>query len=158
MGAWIEIAFSFLFSSCVFVAPHDGCVDWNNDFDIYVEGMDSSETRSKLVKIEQENRNRRTPRWVRGLKFLLLNCWWFLFPSHPTMGAWIEINLCDKFIERFFRRTPRWVRGLKSFLQFVVLCDRIVAPHDGCVDWNSFGTFFVTFWCGRTPRWVRGLK
>ena len=35
------------------------------------------------------------------------------FSSHPTMGAWIEM---DKFVDGIYYeqgRTPRWVRGLK---------------------------------------------
>ena len=42
--------------------------------------------------IISEDGARRTPRWVRGLKSfpvkLILNG----NPSHPTMGAWIEIR------------------------------------------------------------------
>ena len=37
----------------------------------------------------------RTPRWVRGLKFsdyLILFNRTRVAPSHPTMGAWIEIE------------------------------------------------------------------
>ena len=101
---------------------------------------------------------RRTPRWVRGLKFCFFGVLKNKFMSHPTMGAWIEIssNVC---------------------------CDptAVVAPHDGCVDWNStlltskdiFPASHPTMgaWIeieqmkgmrqglfGRTPRWVRGLK
>ena len=29
MGAWIEIRWGALKSTQSFVAPHDGCVDWN---------------------------------------------------------------------------------------------------------------------------------
>ena len=53
----------------------------------------------------------RTPRWVRGLKslphFNIKPDGW----SHPTMGAWIEIEFISE------------------------LADNVsVAPHDGCVD------------------------
>ena len=37
-------------------------------------------------------------------------------PSHPTMGAWIEINRQVVICGDDARRTPRWVRGLKSIL------------------------------------------
>ena len=33
--------------------------------------------------------------------------------SHPTMGAWIEIDMVYKHDNVFIGRTPRWVRGLK---------------------------------------------
>ena len=104
-----------------------------------------------------EHQKCRTPRWVRGLKFLSADIYIYLLrrtprwvrglksiesieeniplESHPTMGAWIEIS-----IKRIYRhcsscRTPRWVRGLK-FLP----------------------TFCWPRQQGRTPRWVRGLK
>ena len=35
---------------------------------------------------------RRTPRWVRGLKYHRYCLFLFLTLSHPTMGAWIEIK------------------------------------------------------------------
>ena len=55
-------------------------------------------------------------------------------------------------------RTPRWVRGLKSCKVAWYSAYFLVAPHDGCVDWNP--EFVRTFHSheGRTPRWVRGLK
>ena len=54
----------------------------------------------------------RTPRWVRGLKFVNPN----------------------RFSSLFKSRTPRWVRGLK-FLNAEEQVDYLtVAPHDGCVD------------------------
>ena len=36
-----------------------------------------------------------------------------LIASHPTMGAWIEINRNQRTQLLHYRRTPRWVRGLK---------------------------------------------
>ena len=123
----------------------------------------------------------RTPRWVRGLKFL----------KQPT-----------KFIS-WTRRTPRWVRGLKlkkmkeiSYIKevaphdgcvdwntgktihddrtdeshptmgaWIEIEDRpckcwnyCVAPHDGCVDWNLLVLIALIRCLSRTPRWVRGLK
>ena len=82
----------------------------------------------------------------------------FLQWSHPTMGAWIEI--C----------------GLQSRAAI-----SLVAPHDGCVDWNkeiydilyeedmshpTMGAWIEIIFDmkgrgiakSRTPRWVRGLK
>ena len=118
MGAWIEID-EFWTSFCsVFVAPHDGCVDWN------------------LCDIPfSQSQHSRTPRWVRGLKYVIF---------------------CIGNVEN--GRTPRWVRGLKS-LPVVLSAPNIdVAPHDGCVDWNISKCWrFDKVWC-RTPRWVRGLK
>ena len=100
MGAWIEI-FQRTLSWCVYcVAPHDGCVDWN-----------------RLYPNKKQREYCRTPRWVRGLKSAKLK---FVTPtvtvaphdgcvdwniskvsceiadvsmSHPTMGAWIEIDI-----------------------------------------------------------------
>ena len=53
------------------------------------------------------------------------------------MGAWIEIKggLGEGF--DLLSRTPRWVRGLKLNSDTTNFTDRTVAPHDGCVDWNS---------------------
>ena len=79
---------------------------------------------------------RRTPRWVRGLKFTgvtrgsylelshpTMGAWIEIFiaiyaglaliSSHPTMGAWIEIRTNDMPRMAKLGRTPRWVRGLK---------------------------------------------
>ena len=56
--------------------------------------------------------------------------------SHPTMGAWIEIDEFSELDLVHIRRTPRWVRGLKSVPNS--------AADAGLVS--------------RTPRWVRGLK
>ena len=99
----------------------------------------------------------RTPRWVRGLKYVFVPSFLKVSVSHPTMGAWIEIYIpCNVLMIRA-SRTPRWVRGLKyhrafctSFLQVlshptmgawieIILRTQIflilhVAPHDGCVD------------------------
>ena len=66
---------------------------------------------------------RRTPRWVRGLKLLIAG---FMaienIPSHPTMGAWIEIIGLFAFSSSKISRTPRWVRGLK----FSPICNPFV--------------------------------
>ena len=51
------------------------------------------------------------------------------------MGAWIEIVISDGL-------TVNW----------------LVAPHDGCVDWNCSFIIFNYLIKSRTPRWVRGLK
>ncbi len=77
----------------------------------------------------------RTPRWVRGLKSFYGRTVSKDLLSHPTMGAWIEI----------------------SRNRFVSL-DCLVAPHDGCVDWNHMRDACLSSFEGRTPRWVRGLK
>ena len=57
------------------------------------------------------NRQSRTPRWVRGLKSDVGSTACCSNRSHPTMGAWIEID-GDHFDDG----------------------QLIVAPHDGCVD------------------------
>ena len=142
MGAWIEIwnfllllqfffrrtprwvrglkyiiASIYLISN--WVAPHDGCVDWNNV---------SLETLGLVT-------NGRTPRWVRGLKLIVLHTLYNTYTSHPTMGAWIEIQPFSHF----------------SY-------SSTVAPHDGCVDWNFLQVYYICITYSRTPRWVRGLK
>ena len=53
----------------------------------------------------------RTPRWVRGLKSHLTGKLYVGIKSHPTMGAWIEIEDGITFTK-----------------------SEEVAPHDGCVD------------------------
>ena len=187
MGAWIEIFYHLQAWLWWFVAPHDGCVDWNNQ--IYFNNFSA---------------HGRTPRWVRGLKFKIIlvvlpnfgvaphdgcvdwnrfnniersNAW----QSHPTMGAWIEIatapHTCLYWVGRTPRwvrglksvcsarlkdlkhcRTPRWVRGLKLHWHVKPHCWSVVAPHDGCVDWNINSCYDWVWDTGRTPRWVRGLK
>ena len=104
MGAWIEIFMFTIWSTSAMVAPHDGCVDWNNiEFTWAFKAL------------------RRTPRWVRGLKFDMSYMVAYRILSHPTMGAWIEIfHLC------------------------ILLTTTIVAPHDGCVDWNMDMKIFCT--------------
>ena len=163
MGAWIEIFNLYTFNNATLVAPHDGCVDWNPVFiDCHNIHHLSHPTMGAWIEIEvkryiwykgkgrtprwvrglkscshsQKNPGpRRTPRWVRGLKS------WCTSPadhtpwSHPTMGAWIEIQHCIK------------------------RCNRdVVAPHDGCVDWNCLSLWMKQYPPCRTPRWVRGLK
>ena len=54
--------------------------------------------------------------------------------SHPTMGAWIEIDYTDNGMITFLSRTPRWVRGLKLRWELLWHEQGYVAPHDGCVD------------------------
>ena len=56
----------------------------------------------------------RTPRWVRGLKYLTAyERFLWRRKSHPTMGAWIEIQVFLMVQLKEYSRTPRWVRGLK---------------------------------------------
>ena len=56
----------------------------------------------------------RTPRGVRGLKSSCGAIHLVPPPSHPSRGAWIEIQLKTKAGMSYLRRTPRGVRGLKS--------------------------------------------
>ena len=61
------------------------------------------------------------------------------------MGAWIEIDK-DQTIENLKnRRTPRWVRGLKSDNDLHNQIIAMVAPHDGCVDWNIIVRYIKFF-------------
>ena len=59
-----------------------------------------------------------------------IKCVW----SHPTMGAWIEIDVTQRLNFLALGRTPRWVRGLKFLMRLLALSHHYVAPHDGCVD------------------------
>mgnify|MGYP007058983356 CR=1 FL=1 len=53
------------------------------------------------------------------------------------MGAWIEIFEIEGYMVKFNNsRTPRWVRGLKLPPSKYTSSKFLVAPHDGCVDWN----------------------
>ena len=127
MGAWIEIFDIFLCPPNLFnVAPHDGCVDWNcvplwyicifcGRTPRWVRGL-----KFCLHFLSVVLPHCRTPRWVRGLKLtvcVIISLWNM---SHPTMGAWIEILNC-------------WLRQLHN----------VVAPHDGCVDWNRPHTLLL---------------
>ena len=148
------------------VAPHDGCVDWNgssaNRLKKYarVAPHDGCVDWNRSLQAILQNKHRRTPRWVRGLK---LHINWHdtpladvaphdgcvdwnieIFPlisdfnlSHPTMGAWIEIHSVDLDVSIHLSRTPRWVRGLKYGYIISHKDFKKVAPHDGCVDWNQ---------------------
>ena len=119
MGAWIEIFSVDPMTITEAVAPHDGCVDWNRLLVCQSAPPRSSHpTMGAWIEIQKGgvkdgNRPRRTPRWVRGLKYNLQTLKLGGSQSHPTMGAWIEI----------------WLH-LSDTLPYSV------APHDGCVDWN----------------------
>ena len=141
MGAWIEILDSVKKDIEAFVAPHDGCVDWNI-----------------ITTSNQYISNSRTPRWVRGLKFIYVinhvQCA-FVAPhdgcvdwnTYIVSYIWHRVSRTPRWVRglKFFYlelvhfhqgRTPRWVRGLKLWLLMVRTLVLIVAPHDGCVDWN----------------------
>ena len=208
MGAWIEIiVFVFdCFSYCV--APHDGCVDWNRHLANHKKSHLRRTPRwVRGLKLTKENKSSkrysRTPRWVRGLKWTSLKqledlgyvaphdgCvdWntriddhtasWSL--SHPTMGAWIEINtLC--VTDSIPKSHPTMGAWIEIWIVYAHLSTFDVAPHDGCVDWNNLyintnavahmshptmGAWIEIVWLKwiliilicRTPRWVRGLK
>ena len=75
MGAWIEITVVKERETREDVAPHDGCVDWNE----YAKPSSNKSVQSHptmgawieiiLEEINNVQENSRTPRWVRGLKF-----------------------------------------------------------------------------------------
>ena len=104
MGAWIEIFMDIALPFVRSVAPHDGCVDWNYPI-------------SQILHIP----NCRTPRWVRGLKYLSGYTYANNRRSHPTMGAWIEIFATLISSIGSDGRTPRWVRGLKSWINLLFI-------------------------------------
>ena len=166
MGAWIEIMQTLEQYRYITVAPHDGCVDWN-ELRGNLTFIDGVAPHDGCVDWNTDNKYTdyfwgcRTPRWVRGLKYiasLLSSCKdnvaphdgcvdWNLWRtntknewqrSHPTMGAWIEIAQFYSFPQKWVTgRTPRWVRGLKLNYFNVFINKKKVAPHDGCVDWNN---------------------
>ena len=55
----------------------------------------------------------RTPHGVRGLKSLGFHPFWPSETSHPSRGAWIEIQILNMIRNEASRRTPHGVRGLK---------------------------------------------
>ena len=146
------------------VAPHDGCVDWNSHFHIEINAMITSHpTMGAWIEILQTvflkvtisvaphdgcvdwNYSNRT---TRGWQWM----------SHPTMGAWIEIKSKRKSPPILRRSHPTMGAWIEISRPISLEIPRLVAPHDGCVDWNiAFKKSFAKRWC-RTPRWVRGLK
>ena len=164
MGAWIEIAFIKFCKSMIMVAPHDGCVDWNlKPFSSISLLKSSHPTMGAWIEIVLASVGKavprgRTPRWVRGLKLLLVELFQWFIKSHPTMGAWIEIRV-ETERNRTTAVAPHdgcvdWNQSGRNGTPFCF----IVAPHDGCVDWNNEQPCSRSIWRCRTPRWVRGLK
>ena len=74
MGAWIEISLFFPIIPDSYVAPHDGCVDWNM--------VARKNGKSTMVAPHDGCVD-----WnhVTTYPFMITSM------SHPTMGAWIEI-------------------------------------------------------------------
>ena len=54
--------------------------------------------------------------------------------SHPTRGAWIEIDTVKVYMTPAQSRTPHGVRGLKCLGHHIAGHGVRVAPHTGCVD------------------------
>ena len=102
-GAWIEITcLTDLTNRAASRTPHG------------VRGLKSPRRRKR-----SSWRCNRTPHGVRGLKSLHLNHERFPRRSHPTRGAWIEINLRAFYTSPECRRTPHGVRGLKSGVRHI---------------------------------------
>ena len=100
MGAWIEICNLWFCLPFTFVAPHDGCVDWN------------------CTRKNQYFRNIVAPHdGCVDWNFAPNNQAPIYSLSHPTMGAWIEIAILVAILSNCSCRTPRWVRGLKYYRQ-----------------------------------------
>ena len=76
----------------------------------------------------------RTPRGVRGLKYGIQKLLVAHGPSHPSRGAWIEMENIHITATIRFGRTPRGVRGLKSWSTMGATAITTVAPLAGCVD------------------------
>ena len=66
----------------------------------------------KLLNLEGHT-ERRTPRGVRGLKLRRMPSEDDMDMSHPSRGAWIEMLMSGPTGIRSNGRTPRGVRGLK---------------------------------------------
>ena len=58
----------------------------------------------------------------------------YLSKSHPSRGAWIEIDKLVEGIKSEWGRTPRGVRGLKLVAIIEAAAAREVAPLAGCGD------------------------
>ena len=97
MGAWIEMVEAITNIDIDYVAPHDGCVDWNyHPTPQHQQQLQSHPTMGAWIEII----------YARSKELVETE-------SHPTMGAWIEIlNVRLKSLW-IWSRTPRWVRGLK---------------------------------------------
>ena len=77
----------------------------------------------------------RTPRGVRGLKYGRPRQYHLWAKSHPSRGAWIEMEkgiMAGRDADAV--RTPRGGRGLKLAFGDVVGQLPAVAPLAGCVD------------------------
>ena len=77
---------------------------------------------------------RRTPRWVRGLKYCLHMPQKIAHLSHPTMGAWIEIITSPVCIALLTLSHPTMGAWIEIVICFLKSSACFVAPHDGCVD------------------------
>ena len=119
-GAWIEILASARRRACFASRTPHG-----------VRGL-----KSGLPLLRRNGRGRRTPHGVRGLKFagvprrcrrgwshpsrgawIEINAWNAVkngVSSHPSRGAWIEIPAIGVRLGTVSSRTPHGVRGLKS--------------------------------------------
>ena len=127
MGAWIEISSCNHLASKPSVAPHDGCVDWNrcclyiSSWIIWSHPTMGAWIEMIILRGKKQLKKRRTPRWVRGLKYCrFVACFINSIGSHPTMGAWIEICWKKRTAYQKRSRTPRWVRGLKFLAAIAV--------------------------------------
>ena len=88
------------------------------------------------LEIRTINR-RRTPRWVRGLKFYATLCNKGSTKVAPHDGCvdWNEFNYS---INILISVAPHDGCVDWNYFIFISLKYSIVAPHDGCVDWNIF--------------------
>ena len=163
MGAWIEIINICFCPFSALVAPHDGCVDWNMlsanlSYSPCVAPHDGCVDWNRNIRMDDSIFTVAPHDGCVDWNFCLNSNRSYISESHPTMGAWIEIK--EEVLEASFRfrRTPRWVRGLKlcisaiytwkpeshptmgAWIEIFVnnnwLTFGLVAPHDGCVDWN----------------------
>ena len=85
----------------------------------------------------------RTPRGVRGLKYVVTWGSVVTIMSHPSRGAWIEIRRrCNLPLPH--SRTPRGVRGLKS--RTVRILWILVWSHPSRGAWIEIRSRWTSIW------------
>ena len=123
-GAWIEIGLQVLPKMLAWCRTPHG-----------VRGLKSALYVKEVIQIgrtphgvrglksnanyNKRERTGRTPHGVRGLKYAIAIFIPVRYASHPSRGAWIEIQRLHQTRHRSTRRTPHGVRGLKYFSRYI---------------------------------------
>ena len=100
----------------------------------------------------------RTPHGVRGLKFETANTPRDPGQSHPSRGAWIEIDITRLLVDKRKGRTPHGVRGLKCQQHGIRRASRGRRTPHGVRGLKFLSEAIGPVLIRRTPHGVRGLK